>query len=95
MAAASLITPVVRKAGICPILGFLFVGLLIGPHDVPRFAETVSPIEYARIADVDGVRLIAGLGIVFLLFMRSRAVYEAVLEHAQARLRTWRGADRC
>lgn len=69
LAAAGLIIPLVRKLGISPVLGFLFVGLLIGPYGLARFATEVPLLEYAVIADLDGVRRIAELGIVFLLFM--------------------------
>lgn len=69
LAAAGLVIPVVRRMGISPVLGFLFVGLLIGPYGLARFTADVPLLGYAVIADLEGVRRIAELGIVFLLFM--------------------------
>ena len=51
------------------MLGFLFVGLVIGPHGLARFADTLPWLGYAVIADSERVRALAELGVVFLLFM--------------------------
>ncbi|MEO0500431.1 MAG: cation:proton antiporter [Pseudomonadota bacterium] len=69
LAAAGLIIPAVRKIGVSPVLGFLFAGLLIGPHGLALLTDRLPALDYIVIADVEGVRTIAELGIVFLLFM--------------------------
>ncbi|QWC57813.1 hypothetical protein F7D01_12650 [Erythrobacter sp. 3-20A1M] len=69
LAAAGLVIPTVRKLGISSVLGFLFAGLLIGPHGLNRIVVDVPLLAYVVIADVDGVRRVAELGIIFLLFM--------------------------
>ncbi len=68
LAAAGLIIPIAVRLGISPILGFLFIGLLIGPYGVARFSADIPLLEYVVITDLEGVRRIAELGIVFLLF---------------------------
>ena len=68
LAAAGLIIPLVRKFGISPVLGFLFVGLLIGPHGAGQLAGEAPVLKYIIFNDVEGVRRFAELGIVFLLF---------------------------
>jgi CPA2 family monovalent cation:H+ antiporter-2 len=51
------------------VLGFLLVGLAVGPHGLARFAEQHEWLRYVLITDVAGVRALAELGVVFLLFM--------------------------
>jgi len=54
---AVIIVPLFKRAKLSPILGYLAVGALIGPH-------SFSPV----VSDTEGVSHIAELGIVFLLF---------------------------
>jgi CPA2 family monovalent cation:H+ antiporter-2 len=68
LVAAGLIVPLVRKAGISAVLGFLFVGLVIGPFGVGRLVGETPVLELMVIADVEGVRRFAELGVIFLLF---------------------------
>lgn len=51
-----LIVPLFKKIRISPIIGFLIVGALLGPH------------SFAVVSDVNGVQHFAELGVVFLLF---------------------------
>ncbi len=66
--AAGLVVPLVRKAGISAVLGFLFVGLIIGPFGVGRLVGETPVLELMVIADVEGVSRFAELGVIFLLF---------------------------
>lgn len=68
LVAAGLVVPLVRRAGISPVLGFLFVGLVIGPYGVGRFVGDTPILEYFVIADIEGVSRVAELGVIFLLF---------------------------
>jgi monovalent cation:proton antiporter-2 (CPA2) family protein len=68
LAAAGIIVPVFHRLRLSPVLGFLAVGLLIGPYGLARFAGTLPALKYITIADIDGVRLIAEFGVLFLLF---------------------------
>lgn len=56
IAAALLVVTLARRLGLPPPLGYLFVGLAIGPHALAVFVES------------DTTRLLAELGVVFLLF---------------------------
>ncbi len=69
LAAAGVVVPLIRRLGISPVLGFLVVGLLIGPYGLARFSETLPWIDYVVISQIEGVRALAELGVVFLLFM--------------------------
>ncbi len=68
LVAAGVIVPLVHRLRISPVLGFLMVGLVIGPHGLARFAGTVPWLSYVTIVDVEFVKALAELGIVFLLF---------------------------
>ena len=69
LAAAALVIPLARRFQLSPVLGFLLVGLAVGPHGLARLAEQHEWLRYVLITDVAGVRALAELGVVFLLFM--------------------------
>ncbi len=69
LVAAGIIAPLVRRLRMSPVFGFLVVGLVIGPHGVARFADGLPWLRYLVITELAGVRLLAELGVVFLLFM--------------------------
>lgn len=69
LAAAGIVVPVFHRLRISPVLGFLFVGILIGPYGVTLLADRLPWLAAVTIADLDGVRLLAEFGVVFLLFM--------------------------
>lgn len=68
LAAAGLIVPLFKRLGISAVLGFLFVGLIIGPYGVGRLAGETPILEVMVFADIEGVRQFAELGVIFLLF---------------------------
>ena len=69
LVAAGVVVPLVRRLKISPVFGFLVVGLVIGPHGLARFSDALPWLSYAVITDLAGVRPLAELGVVFLLFM--------------------------
>ncbi len=46
LVAAGVIVPLVHRLRVSPVLGFLMVGLVIGPHGLARFAGTVPWLSY-------------------------------------------------
>jgi CPA2 family monovalent cation:H+ antiporter-2 len=68
LAAAGVVVPVMRSLRLSPVLGFLVVGLLIGPHGLGRFTEDLPWLSYIVIRP-EAVTLAAELGVVALLFM--------------------------
>ena len=69
LAAAGIVIPLGKRLSISPVLGFLLIGLAVGPHGLARFAEEHGWLRHVLITDVAGVRALAELGVVFLLFM--------------------------
>ncbi len=67
--AAGIVVPLVGRLKISPVFGFLVVGLAIGPYGVARFADALPWLHYISITDLESVRPLAELGVVFLLFM--------------------------
>jgi monovalent cation:H+ antiporter-2, CPA2 family len=68
LGAAGLIIPLVKRMRVSPVLGFLVVGILVGPYGITRDLDTDSWLRQLTVTDVAGVKALAELGIVFLLF---------------------------
>lgn len=68
LAAAGVVVPVFHRLRISPVLGFLVVGLAIGPNGLGGLVGEVPWIRNLVITELEGVRQIAELGVVFLLF---------------------------
>jgi len=69
LGSAGLVVPLMHRLRISPVLGFLIVGLIIGPFGIGRFVESLPALKYFTITDVEGVHVLAELGVMFLLFM--------------------------
>ena len=69
LATAALVIPAAKRFKVSPILGFLLVGLAVGPNGLARLADEHTWLQHVLITDVEGVRALAELGVVFLLFM--------------------------
>jgi CPA2 family monovalent cation:H+ antiporter-2 len=69
LVAAGVVIPLGKRLRLSPVLGFLLMGLLVGPNGIGRLVAETPWLELAVITDVEGVRALAELGIVFLLFM--------------------------
>lgn len=69
LAAAGLVVPVVHRLKVSPVLGFLLVGVVIGPFGLGRLVEAVPWLGHIVIQDRDAIAYAAELGVMFLLFM--------------------------
>lgn len=68
LGAAGLVIPVFARFRITPIIGFILVGLLIGPFGLGRFVPFAPWLEHITITDSAILAPIAEIGIVLLLF---------------------------
>jgi len=66
---AAVVVPLVRRAGVSPVLGYLAAGALLGPLALGSFLKDIPALYWFTIVDAGSVSGIAQLGIVFLLFM--------------------------
>jgi monovalent cation:proton antiporter-2 (CPA2) family protein len=68
LVAAGIVVPVFHSLRLSPVLGFLLVGVAIGPFGIVQLVGPESPLRYAVISDLEGARALSELGIVFLMF---------------------------
>lgn len=69
LVAAGVVVPLFNRLRVSPVLGFLVVGLVIGPFGMARFTDALPWLHYVVIDEPEGVSALAELGVVFLLFM--------------------------
>ncbi|MBL8895342.1 MAG: cation:proton antiporter [Rhizobiales bacterium] len=69
LVAAGVVIPVFRKLGISSVLGFLIVGILIGPSVLGQLALTYPWLNHFTLIQREDINALAELGVVFLLFM--------------------------
>jgi CPA2 family monovalent cation:H+ antiporter-2 len=65
---AGVVVPLFRRVRVGAVLGFLVVGALIGPHGLGRAVPEIGLARYAVIEDIEGVRRLSELGVIFLMF---------------------------
>src|SRR5262245_11805682 len=66
---AAIVIPLVRRAGISPVLGYLAPGAVLGPLGVGSFIDQAPFLYWVTVVDAKNVAGIAELGVVFLLFL--------------------------
>ena len=69
LVAAGIVVPFFHRARVGAVLGFLVVGLAVGPYGLSRLAEFVPWLRYVTIEDAARVAPFAELGIIILLFL--------------------------
>ncbi|MBU3992625.1 MAG: monovalent cation:proton antiporter-2 (CPA2) family protein [Alphaproteobacteria bacterium] len=69
LAAAGIAVPLLSRLKVSPVLGYLLIGGLIGPYGLGLLAADYPALAYAVISDIEGVRGLAEIGVVFLMFM--------------------------
>jgi len=65
---AGVVVPFFHRARFSAVLGFLVIGMVIGPYGLGFLASKIGWLRYAVIENVEGVRQLAELGVVFLMF---------------------------
>ncbi len=66
---AGVAIPLLRKLGLSSILGFLLIGVVLGPHVFPWIASIVPFLESFRFSSATDYAGLAELGVVLLLFL--------------------------
>jgi monovalent cation:proton antiporter-2 (CPA2) family protein len=69
LVAAGLVVPIAHRFRISPVLGFLLIGVIIGPHGLGRLAEHHPWLAVATIDDEAGVHFLGEFGVILLLFV--------------------------
>ena len=68
LGAAGLVIPIFNRFRITPVIGFILVGLLVGPFGLGRMVFDNTWLSYITITDPDGLDVFAEFGIILLLF---------------------------
>jgi monovalent cation:proton antiporter-2 (CPA2) family protein len=66
---AAVLAPFFQRLKAPPMIAFLMAGVVIGPFGLGMFQDRIGVLRYAVITNVDQVKSLASLGVVFLLFM--------------------------
>jgi len=68
LGAAGLVIPTFARARITPVIGFILVGVLVGPHGLGAFVPQLPWLYHVSITEPRAFAPIAELGIILLLF---------------------------
>lgn len=68
LGAAGIVIPVFARFRITPVIGFILVGLLVGPYGLGRMVYEQPWLAYMTITDPEGLEPFAEFGITLLLF---------------------------
>lgn len=69
LAVAGIAVPLLSRLKVSPVLGYLLIGGLIGPYGLGLLVGDYPALSRAVISDIEGVRGLAEIGVVFLMFM--------------------------
>ena len=68
LGAAGIVIPVFARFRITPVIGFILVGLLVGPYGLGRMVYANEWLTWVTITDPEGLEPFAEFGIILLLF---------------------------
>jgi CPA2 family monovalent cation:H+ antiporter-2 len=68
LGAAGIVIPAFARFRITPIIGFILVGILVGPMGLGTLAPRYPLLEWVTITDTEGIGPIGEYGIILLLF---------------------------
>ncbi len=68
LGAAGIVIPVFARFRITPIIGFILIGIAVGPYGLGTLVSQVPWLEYITITDAEGLKPFAEFGIILLLF---------------------------
>lgn len=68
LGAAGIVIPAFARFRITPIIGFILVGILVGPMGLGRLVGQYTWLEWLSISNADDIRPIGEYGIILLLF---------------------------
>lgn len=69
LALAGIMVPLLQRVRVNQTLGFLLVGIVFGPHGLPQWLSDLPVIGWVSFGEVERIKPLAELGIVFLMFM--------------------------
>lgn len=68
LGSAGIVIPVFARFRITPVIGFILIGLLVGPYGLGKFDQELPWLSYVTISDPERLAPFADFGIILLLF---------------------------
>src|SRR5881397_3386945 len=68
LGAAGIVIPAFARLRISPVIGFIIVGMIVGPYGLGALTAEQPGLHYITISNAHGIEPFAELGIVLLLF---------------------------
>ena len=68
LGAAGIVIPAFARIRISPIIGFILIGMLVGPYGLGALSNAYPWLNYVTISNAHGIEPFAELGIILLLF---------------------------
>lgn len=68
LGAAGLVIPAFARFRVSPVIGFILVGMLVGPHGLGTLVDAAPWLYYVTISRPDAIEPFAEFGIILLLF---------------------------
>ncbi len=68
LGATGIVIPLFARFRVTPIIGFILVGLLVGPFGLGKLVDEFEWLSHVTISDPDSLALFAEFGIILLLF---------------------------
>jgi CPA2 family monovalent cation:H+ antiporter-2 len=68
LGSAGIVIPVFARFRITPVIGFILIGVLVGPYGLGMFTDRIPWLSYITISDPDRLTPFADFGIILLLF---------------------------
>lgn len=68
LGAAGIVIPAFARLRVSPVIGFILVGILVGPYGLGRLVGSLPALRYLTISDPEAIEPFAEFGIVMLLF---------------------------
>jgi len=68
LGAAGLVIPAFARLRISPVIGFILVGMLVGPFGLGQYAQDYPFLVYLTISNATAITAFAEVGIIMLLF---------------------------
>ncbi len=69
LGAAAVVVPVFHSLKVSPVLGYVLIGMVVGPFGLGALAADIPWLDYATIKDKADISRMAEFGVVLLLFM--------------------------
>jgi CPA2 family monovalent cation:H+ antiporter-2 len=68
LAAAGIVIPAFARFRVSPVIGFILIGLLVGPHGLGAMAGEQKWLNYVTISNAHAIEPFAEFGVILLLF---------------------------